>query len=304
MARRNLIITKAGRDSLHRQWLESGPRNFDILVFAYHRDAMGEDGDGISHALLETPKVVGWQRIFAERADLFDCYDRIALVDDDLATDAATLSACFDIGKAEGFLIWQPALSWDSHITYAGLLRNPLLAWREVNFIEMMCPFFSAAYLRAVVPLFGLGFESGVDLIWCSMTEAPRGRCAVIDELAVRHTRPVGEARHLNGFADKTYDDDIHGCLNIFSASWRSLTLVASKAVSRNGARLDAQWQVTLAGLVYLLSVPFAPRGRKLHRLTRVLAHLRHQLVRKPSFIPCNHIFGILETMGLEKNFP
>jgi len=302
MARRNLIITKAGRDSLHRRWLESGRRNFDILVFAYHPEAMGEDVDGISHAFLDTPKVVGWQRIFAERADLFDCYDRIALVDDDLAIDAATMNACFDIGKAEEFLIWQPALSWDSHITYAGLLRNPLLAWREVNFIEMMCPFFSAAYLRAVLPLFGLGFESGVDLIWCSMTEAPRGRFAVIDKLAVRHTRPVGELRHLNGFVDKTYEDDIHGCLKMFSASWPSL--VASKAVSRNGARLDAQWRVTLAGLVYLLSVPFAPRGRKLHRMKRVLAHLRHQLVRKPSFIPCNAIFDALETIGLEKKSP
>jgi len=39
---------------------------------------------------------------------------------------------------------------------------------RHMTFIEMMAPVFRRDVLQQVRPLFELGFESGIDLIWCN----------------------------------------------------------------------------------------------------------------------------------------
>jgi hypothetical protein len=81
--------------------------------------------EGVTYSYAPSPKVVGWKNIFAAMPDLLDRYQRIALLDDDLDTDASTLSHCFDIGAEHDLLIWQPSLRWDSYTTFAGLLQNP-----------------------------------------------------------------------------------------------------------------------------------------------------------------------------------
>jgi hypothetical protein len=274
-----LIITRAGKDSLHRKWLlpDEGQANFDLLVAAYHPDAMGRDSNGVRHIEISGTKVSGWQRLFAEHPELLDRYQYIALIDDDIEVTTEILNRCFAAGEKHNLSIWQPALSPDSYVTYAASLANPMLKLRYVNYVEMMCPFFSTEVLRACLPLFSLGLESGIDLIWCSIANEMNGKCAVIDEAIVRHTRPVGGMKAANGFVDRNYETDIYKCLDIFDMRWPSS--VATGAVSKGGKTITSKLALTLLAAYSLCTVPTAPEGR-LRRLRTATDHLRHQLTR------------------------
>jgi hypothetical protein len=270
-----LVIARAGAASQHRLW---GPApgetpRFDLLICAYDAAAMDEDVDGLRHCLIPGTKVAGYAEAFETLHDTIFAYRCIALLDDDIVTDHAAIARCFEIGKAEAFAIWQPSLDWDSYFTYAGFLSIPGLAWRKVNFVEMMCPFFTAEALAAVRPLFRHGWESGIDLAWCPMVRpAP---CAVIDEVSVHHSRAVGKLKSANGFVDREYTDDIAAVLSHYGLKWPSLVALSAKTtrgrtIGRGGVILHA-----LRLLLGKLRTPQRPY------ITLVLDHIRHLCTRE-----------------------
>jgi hypothetical protein len=270
-----LVITRAGAASRHRLWRATPgdtPR-FDVLVCAYDDAALDVDVDGVTHCLIPGSKVAGYARAFETLSDTIFAYRWIALLDDDIVTDHAAIARCFEIGRDEGFAIWQPSLSWDSYFTYGGCLSVPGLAWRQVNFIEMMCPFFSADALTRVRPLFAQGWESGIDLAWCAMVRpAP---CAIIDCVSVHHTREVGKLKSANGFVDRDYADDIQAVLAHYGLKWPSL--VARSARTLDG-RTIGRGGVILHTLRLLLGKVRTPQPIY---LTRVLDHIRHLCTRE-----------------------
>ncbi|WP_349320396.1 hypothetical protein [Asticcacaulis sp. MM231] len=151
---------------------------------------------------------------------------------------------------------------------------------RYINGIEMMCPFFQSAYLKRLIPLFAIDCEVGIDLDWCSLTDAPTRRFAVLESIKVQYMRAIGTQKALNGFANKTYEDDIETCLKAFSMQWPSF--VNDQAVLTSGRPLKRQVWVTLSALVLLAAPFFAPRGEFLKHVRIVLIHLKHQALRPP----------------------
>jgi hypothetical protein len=286
VCRSNLIITRAGANSLHREWIaDSQDRNFDLLVAAYD-DTIVRDGDsdGVFHRYIPGPKISGWMKIFREDVELLDRYAQIALIDDDVQAGAFDLSRCFDIGAQYALKLWQPSLSWNSYATYGATLQNKSFRLRFVNFIEMMCPFFSSQCLRSLLPTFELGLESGIDLIWCSIANEKTRTFAIIDEVCVSHTRPVGDQKSMNGFVDRSYETDVDACLDLFSAQWPSC--VASSGISKSGRIIEPQLYVALKTLPQIFAIAAAPRGNRTYRFKSVADHIRHQWTRKPIYVP------------------
>lgn len=282
LPRKNLIIVRAGPHSLHRQWLDGADPDFDLLVAAYHPAAMSDDTDFITHCLHPGAKVAGWKWVLDDRPGVFDQYERIAFVDDDIASSVSTFNKCFEVGERYGLQIWQPALSHDSYVTYAASLRNPLFELRFCNYVEMMCPFFETGLLRQAAPLFSMGFESGIDLIWCSIAHENGGRCAVVDACMVKHTRPVGTQKALNGFVGRRYESDIYACLERFGMRWPSW--VVTDAVSREGGRIRSNALLAVSAMFPLATLREAPSGTRRYRLKAALDYVRHQTTRRPYF--------------------
>ena len=283
-SRANLIITRAGRNSLHREWI-ADPRqqNFDLLVAAYDPTIMNSNEEGVSYRYVPGPKIRGWMELFREDATLLDQYEQIALIDDDIQAKSADLSRCFDVGTEFALLLWQPSLTWDSYASYGATLRNNNFRLRFVNFIEMMCPFFSSAFLRHLLPTFELGLESGIDLIWCSISDEKARSFAIVDEVSVKHIRPVGQQKAMNGFLDRNYETDIRACLELFSTGWPSC--VASSGVNKRGDVVEPQFKVSIRTLSQIWNVALAPRGHRKDHLRCVLDHIRHQMTRKPAYV-------------------
>ena len=277
---RNLVIVRAGRKSLHPSWLGGAEQpRFDVLVTAYEEGVPPIGGrDNVATIFVAGRKVVGFNQVFTEHPWIFDDYDRIALLDDDLETDATAINRLFDIGETFGLSIWQPSLTPDSFFSYAVFLRNTAFTLRYSNFIEIMCPVFTARTLADLRPLFALGFEVGIDLLWCRCFDMPWFKCAVVDAVAVKHTRAVGATAAQQGFTGgRIYDHEMAELLAMFGTTFRGPVIYAG--VSRDGQLIGRPEQIALKALRQLGYWAKTPMGKGAF-LRFVTDHVRHCLTR------------------------
>jgi len=190
---RNLVIVRAGDESLHLEWSKGGQRNFDLFVSYF--GTVNERYRAASD-YYESVRGLKWPRlaeIFAERRHELSRYDAIWLPDDDLRADASMVSCMFDQFHEFNLLLAQPALGvgsqWSHHITVV----HPENRLRFTNFVEIMCPIFSQRALTVLTPSFGSSVSGwGLDFAWPHLLNYPQDRVAILDETPVVHTRPVG----------------------------------------------------------------------------------------------------------------
>lgn len=276
--RRFLLVTRIGRKSLHEAWIaDAAACGFDVLLSAYDPSIAPVTGPGIHFEHRAGRKVEGYRGLLEDRRDLWKRYDHVCLMDEDIAASAEQLGRMFALCAAHDLKLAQPALTHDSHFTYAALLRQPGLMLRHVNFVEMMCPVFRNDALEKVLPLFSQGLESGIDLVWCNLLFEGPGDFAVLDGVPVRHTEPVGGNKAANGFADgRTYEDDIGQALSRYRLPW--LSCVPYDAVTPSGRRITSR--IALLGLALPVLGAVTKQKPFRSRLRAVLVHLRHVAAR------------------------
>lgn len=284
MSAKYLLVTRIGPRSLHRNWLRADTRrDFDVVLSAYDTSMSVETGPGVHFEHRAGPKVAGYGGFLTERSDLWKRYEHVCLWDEDLETDAETLNEMFGLCAEHRFKIAQPALTPDSHFTYAALVRQPAWTLRHVNFVEMMCPVFRTDVLERISPLFRSGYESGIDLVWCNLAYETRRDFAVIDATAVRHTEAVGKSMAANGFVDgRRYEDDIRKILDEYAIAW--LGCVPSSALTPSGKLVTSRSRLFLSAVRLLAAVPKQSPIRM--RLRAVLVHLKHLATRRSTNVP------------------
>lgn len=217
----NLVIVRAGQDSLHRLWLH-GDRSFDLYVVAYEPIPKIVGESHIQSFLYPGNKVAGLGMFFQDHWETIRQYTHVAILDDDILCSAEDINRCFRFGQEYRLCVWQPSLSWDSYFSHAITINHPIFRLRYTNFVEMMCPFFTIESLRLVVPTFSLGLESAIDQIWPQIEGIQERGCAIIDAIIVRHTRKVGKFKSSQGFVGEfsEYNLYLDAAQRIFSYSF------------------------------------------------------------------------------------
>lgn len=278
-ATRNLVVVRAGRSSLHPGWRNAGSRaGFDLLVARYEPGPSLPGLPGTADVNVSGRKVAGYGDLFRQYPELLERYDFIALFDDDLRATQGDLERLFQIGARYRLDLFQPSLSWSSYFTYAATLHNPHYLLRYTNMVEMMCPVFRTVHLRRALPLFDCSFETGIDLLWCRLTDAPRFRYAIIDAVSVTHTRPVGSTKHRQGFReDEPYDEKIDALLRRFGACFRGTVTYA--ALTCDGRRMTSRLSIALRSLALWRAWKATPM-RKLNFARFLTDYVRHCLFR------------------------
>lgn len=196
MKRRNLVVVRAGQASLHGHWLALpyAQRNYDLLVSFYDEDAFSAfvAEEGTAAVLVKGGK---WDGLYRTLSGFdTDAYDYFWLPDDDIAATVADVNAIFDLCRGNGLALAQPALTRDSYFSHFIFNQCPGFRLRYTNYIEIMVPCLSREILLRALPLFRettSGF--GLDYIWCRWPESGAFRAAILDQVAVHHTRPVGK---------------------------------------------------------------------------------------------------------------
>lgn len=246
------VIVRAGRNSLHREWLSGGAHRFDLLVAAYEELDPSHVADAADYVVIPGYKVAGWRRYLARDWERLRRYSAVALMDDDISCSAEDIIRTFEAGMSAGLSIWQPSLSWDSYFSHAITLRHPTFRLRFTNFVEMQCPFMSRDYLELARPLFETGVEIGIDQVWCRLLQDNRYRAGVIDEVSVRHTRPVGSLRAAQGFVGENaeYLDAIAHVKRSLGYEFRGA--VSYAGITRSGHRIENKLLMSLLALAPL----------------------------------------------------
>lgn len=192
--RRYLVIARAGDSSLHPGWLK-GPasRNWDLVVSYFGNDPnLYRDGD-IVRIDGKGPKWPPLQKLLIDNPEYLKRYDYIWCPDDDLEMSKPDMNRFFEICSEYKLELAQPSLTPNSPMTHPLLINNTASHIRYTNFVEVMAPCFSADCLRRVLPTFS-GTQSGwgIDWLWPRMVLNRETGIAVVDDVVIRHTRPLG----------------------------------------------------------------------------------------------------------------
>ncbi len=192
--RRNLVVVRAGDQSLHRQWIaDNVPRTFDLFV-SYYGEVAGAQQDGADFYSVERgPKFPAIAHLLDTRKGLIDKYDCVVFSEDDLFTDARSWNTLFDIFHDYRLDLAQPALTPDSCASWEFTRKMPDCLLRLTNFVEVMTPMFSRRALQSVGHTFAESVSGwGLDFLWPVLLPYPQFQVAIIDTIAFRHTRPLG----------------------------------------------------------------------------------------------------------------
>lgn len=192
MGNRNLVVVRAGDQSLHPAWTDSlATRDWDLVVSYFGRDDARFRSDGEQRLDDPGQKFEGLHALLTRDAWWHD-YDYVWLPDDDLATDQHSVGELFRMMRAGGLALAQPSLSWASYYSYGITLHHPSFVLRVTNVVEIMAPCFSVAALAQCLPTFTENLSGwGLSFVWPRMLP-PGALCGVVDAVQVTHTRPVG----------------------------------------------------------------------------------------------------------------
>jgi hypothetical protein len=284
-AARFLVISRVGSYRFYEAWLNMcSHRTFDVMLSFYRdeptaHEIVGRALQGVSCEYRAGKKVEGYGALLAEHQAQISQYRHFCLIDDDLECSVDDLNRLFEIVDRNGFRIAQPALTHDSYFSYAAVLANRAFEYRAVTFVEMMCPVFRQDMLPMLIQLFSLGYETGIDLVWCNLKASRPGDYAIVDAVEIRHTMPVGSRKEANGFTNgMRYESQIHEVLRRFNLTW--LPCVSYFSITVDGRQIAGRWTLLWASLRIIAAIP--RKSAYWNRARSVLTHLKHVALKTP----------------------
>lgn len=292
-ARRNVVIVRAGLNSLHHGWLDLPyeQRNFDIIVSYFNQEAYDRHSaeDGVHAFFCPGGKWDGLFKTLSWMKSSFAEYDYYWLPDDDIAAEAQSINALFEVMARDRLAVAQPSLTADSYFTHFIFINCPKARLRYSNYIEIMVPCLARDVLEAMLPHFNNSMSGfGLDYIWCRLPILGQRRAAIIDEIQVRHTRPVGNvlmsAMAKKGLSPKAEEEALK---QIYGVNKRVTPLVYEMLMS-SGRVVHGRVRTGFAMACCHLGRVFARRGAaaKDYGLRKVVQLLRRQLTRSLDMTP------------------
>ncbi len=195
--RKGLVVLRANERSLHRTWkadVADNDRNWDLCVSWYGKEETFGPEVGGEYQVLQNQdrKFTAIHKLLHADSLLWD-YDYFMFPDDDILASWLSINTLFEICREHALELAQPALKHGSFFGPLETLQRPHSLMRFTNFVEVMCPIFSKEALRRCIPSFEhpvMGW--GLDTIWHSLLGGRATSTAIIDLVAIEHTRPVG----------------------------------------------------------------------------------------------------------------
>ncbi len=194
VTRPNLVIVRAGNASLHPAWLV-GPeeRNWDLVVNYFGKDPDIYKQEDVTRIDSVGPKWPPLHQLLLDHPEYVDRYNYIWLPDDDLAMTKQDMNRFFDLCAKYELELAQPSLTPDSPMTHPLLINNAATCIRFTNFVEAMAPCFKSSLLRRALDTFSESQSGwGIDWLWPDFVQDRENGIAVVDEVVIRHTRPLG----------------------------------------------------------------------------------------------------------------
>lgn len=139
----------------------------------------------------------------------------VGLIDDDVLLSVARINRMLHIARVLGLDAFSAALTHDSAVSHRWTLHRPNLLRHEVDWVEVMMPFYRGSLFMAAAPDFEGNVSSwGLDRYVLPAWQQILGltRSAVIDEVTASHLRPItsDQRRFRNGLTAREEEALMH----------------------------------------------------------------------------------------------
>lgn len=190
---KNIIIIPCGDNSLHINWITEYS-NFDIGFIYYGSDdnKFNEYKEKSKFSLkLKGEKWFLINEFLNKYNNDLKNYEYFWFPDDDLQGNTDSINKLFEINKFYNLELSQPSLDgFISHEIVKHVNGNIL---RYTNFVEIICPLMSFSSLLKLKHTFTLTQSGwGIDFLWTKLLNNPTDKIAIIDDVIITHTKPVG----------------------------------------------------------------------------------------------------------------
>lgn len=196
---KNVIISRNGSDSLHGHWLSNADdRNWHLILLHYDQTSYKETpNSNIESYYYPGGKWEAYYNFFTKNKEVLDNYDYFWFADDDIAIQGDQISKMFNAMREYDLDIAQPALSKQSYFSYLATIQCESFKIRFTNFVEVMAPCLKQEVVKEMLPFFKGSFTGmGLDSVWSYKTRKEPNKMAILDEVVMTHTRPIGGPLH------------------------------------------------------------------------------------------------------------
>lgn len=192
MRRFLLVVNKGPEPACTVQPMLEPEREWDYHEILWHRDSKPHPfADRHVRSAWIDPE---WRKFEAFKqtspGDLRD-YDAVCLADDDVEPYLCNWGEMFENFMCVGSRVGTPALTPESFCAH-GIMKQQDCAWRETNYLDIMCMLFSREGIRDHWDTFSAPREPwGIESIWAQRELAAGRAIAILDSTPVRHVRPI-----------------------------------------------------------------------------------------------------------------
>lgn len=186
---RRLVFISAGDHHQIHQTLNVKDAAFDVVVSFYGTSVLARtelERRGISVYSARGSKFQNLKSLFNSNPRIFDPYDAVLVLDDDLSLNANEVTGLFDFRQQHDFWIVQPAFQWGSSLGDQYSRCNPLVRYRYTNFVEVNAPLFRVDKLEQFMRIYdGSLVGWGIDMWYLNLfEEGALRKFAICDEIS------------------------------------------------------------------------------------------------------------------------
>jgi hypothetical protein len=190
-----LIISPSGRVPLFKEWIQGNDiPNFDLVLLFYEDDASLAKEYTQYTPYVFMGKGEKWHLVksFIEsNEDFISQYKYVWFPCDDISLDTKNINRLFSLAEQYDLQLCQPALK--GHYSHQITLPVSGNLLRYTNFVEIMASLFSVEALLKLYNTFDLIYSGwGYDYLWPYLLGYPKDKIAIIDDIVMDHTKPVG----------------------------------------------------------------------------------------------------------------
>lgn len=282
----NLVIVRAGKNSLHSRWLNMpyASRNFDVIISYFDEDAYNAHIEevGITAFYYKGGKWNGLYNTIKGFDGLLESYKFFWLPDDDIDCSSSDVNKIFENMIKHDIKIGQPSLTHNSYFSHFLLFQCPDFKLRYSNFIEVMVPCLRYDILEKILPQFEKTMSGfGLDYVWCRLKGAGEYSSAIFDDIAVYHTRPVGNVLQSAMKVNGRHPKDEERALCAYYGVEMKTTPIAYSGILKNNKKIFGKKSMGF-GMIYSYAkfMITQPRDNRQFGYSKLIQLIRRQHTR------------------------
>lgn len=188
----NLLFVQCAKDTDFWLWFNNNqPRNWDVFLNCYAGDF--KETAFADHVCVQNgTKFTGMLNCWLKHKVIFDMYEYVLFIDDDLVFRFDDVSIFFEKMQKGGLDLAQPSLSKSSCCVWPALFNVSKTGIRRTTSVEIMMPALSRRARDVLLPYFMFSVSGfGLDLLIGKIARDKGFDVGVIDDVIVKHEKKI-----------------------------------------------------------------------------------------------------------------